>query len=72
MKIMRNAHVFLLAGIIFTIQACSTESLKRTGYETLQNIQQQQCQGDLSSECPKRDSYDTYQRKLKDLENSQK
>ncbi len=72
MKIMRNARVFLLTGVSFTILSCSTESLKRTGYETLQNIQQQQCQEDLSSECLKRESYETYQRKLKDLENSQK
>ena len=69
---MRNTCVFLLTGIIFIIPACSTETLKRAGYETLQNVQEQQCQKELSSDCPERESYEAYQGKIKDLEKSEK
>jgi len=65
---MKHSHVVLLAGVIFTISSCSKESLKRTGYETLQNVQEQRCQKDLSSECPERESYDAYQRKMEELD----
>lgn len=68
---MRSTRVILLTGIIFTSHACSMESLKRTGFEIVQNIQAQQCQNDLSSECPRRESYEAYQTKIKDLETSQ-
>jgi hypothetical protein len=57
---MINIRAVLVTGIIFSILACSTETLKRTGYETLQNVQEQQCRKDLSSECQKRESYDAY------------
>jgi hypothetical protein len=65
---MKQSHVVLLAGVLFTVSSCSTESLKRTGYETLQNVQEQRCQKDLSSECPERESYDAYQRKIEELD----
>jgi len=72
---MRNTRVFLITGIIFAIPACSMESLQRAGYDSLQTIRELQCQKDLSkdllSECLKRDSYETYQRKMKELETSQ-
>lgn len=48
--------------------ACSTESVQRTGYETLQNIGEQQCEKDLSADCPERRSYDEYRQELKDLD----
>jgi len=49
-------------------QGCSKDTLKRTGYETVQNIGQQQCEKDLSSDCSERDSYDAYRRKVEELE----
>lgn len=65
---MRKARVFLLVGIVCLMPACSREAVKRTGYETLQNIKEQQCEKDLSSECPERESYDAYQKEKKALE----
>lgn len=63
---MNKLRVLVLAGVIVSIPACSAESLKRTGYETLQNIQETQCEKDLSAECPERESYEAYQRKIKE------
>ena len=63
-----NVHVLLLTSIVFSISACSTESLKRTGYETLQNVEQLECQEDVRVQCSERESYDSYQRKIKDNE----
>ncbi len=65
---MGNARIFVLAGVILAISSCSTESLKRTGYETLQNIQETQCQKYLSADCSERESYDTYRRRMEDNE----
>ncbi len=65
---MKPVRVLLFIGIIFILSACSMASLKRTGYETLQNAQAQQCQKDLNSECPKRESYEAYQEKIKGFE----
>lgn len=42
--------------------ACSRDVVQRTTYETLQNIGEQQCEKDLSSQCPERESFDQYQR----------
>ena len=67
---MRSTRLLPLVGITISMLACSTEDVIRTSYETLQNIQEIQCQKDLSVECPERESYDAYQRKLQDSGNS--
>jgi hypothetical protein len=67
---MRIIIIFSLVGLIFCISSCSSESLKRTGYEALQNIGEQQCEKELLSECQERESYDDYQRMRKDAEDS--
>ncbi len=51
------------------VLACTSESLKRTAYETMENVRQQECHKDLSSECPERQSYEDYQRDKEELEN---
>ncbi|GJL74937.1 hypothetical protein [Nitrosomonas sp.] len=68
---MRNELFFLFvcAGIV-SMSACSMETLKRTGYEVMQDIGEQQCERELSSECAPRESYDVYQKKLEDDEHS--
>lgn len=58
----------LLATLVPAVCGCSTESWKRTGYETLQNIHQQQCEKNLSMECEERKSYDAYQRDVEGVE----
>ena len=65
---MKNPYIFVLAGVLFVISACSTESVKRTTYETLQNIEEAQCQKDLSADCSDRESYEAYKRKTENNE----
>jgi hypothetical protein len=52
------------------VSGCSAETAKRTTYETLQNVHEQDCLKDPNSpsDCGKQDSYDTYQRQRKELE----
>lgn len=49
--------------IIVAMQGCANETAKRTAFETLQNMREQQCARDLSGKCPQRESYADYQRK---------
>lgn len=49
--------------VVMAITACSSETVQRTSYETLKNIEQQQCDKDLSKDCPPRESYEEYQKK---------
>ncbi len=63
---MRKMYRYFFIKIALIISACSTEFYKKTGYEMLQNVQEQQCQQELSAQCPQRESYEEYQRKLKD------
>jgi hypothetical protein len=58
----------LLIVIFGVVQACSSDSLKRTAYETMENVRQQECHKDLSSECPERQSYEDYRRDTEELE----
>ena len=61
------AIVFCLAGIAL-MAACSADTAKRTAYETLQNVREQECLKNPAMECGKRDSYEDYQRQRKALE----
>jgi hypothetical protein len=61
----------LLVTLLPAVCACSTESWKQTGYETLQNIRQQQCEKNLSMECVERKSYEAYRREVEDYETNQ-
>ena len=61
--------ITLLTVIFGVVQACTSDYLKRTAYETMENVRQQECQKDLSSECPERQSYEYYQRDKEELEN---
>ena len=59
-------YALLAALSITAIQGCSSESAKWTAFETLQNMREQQCEKDLSGQCPPRESYADYQRKRKE------
>jgi hypothetical protein len=62
----------LCLAIALLVSGCSSEAAKRTAYETLQNVREQEClKNPSASECGKRDSYDDYQRKRKEVEQSQ-
>jgi hypothetical protein len=61
-----KSYASLAALSISILQGCSSESAKRTAFETLQNMREQQCEQDLSGRCPPRESYADYQRKRKE------
>jgi len=65
---MRHPKIILMVGVVFAASACSTESMKMTTFETLQNIGEIQCQKDLSADCSNRESYEGYKRKMEQLE----
>jgi len=64
---MSYKHVFGIIGLgmvlVQFVVACSTETAKRTTFETLQNLRQQECRENRGTDCQKRESYDDYQRK---------
>jgi hypothetical protein len=70
---MSPIKIVLLAMLLSAASGCSSESWKRTGYETLQNIKQQQCDKNpsASGECGERKSYDAYQREVKELDTNE-
>ena len=59
---MQFLNLPLICLICLTLPACSSDTVKRTTYGTLQNIEKQQCQKELREDCPEQDSYDAYQK----------
>jgi len=53
---------------ILVLPGCASDSAQRTAFEALQEVGQEDCRKLPSVECPKRESYDDYQRKRKALE----
>jgi len=60
---MQSLPFTLLPVCLLVAPGCSTDTLSRTGYETLQNIGAQQCEKDLSADCPEHESYESYRRR---------
>ena len=59
--------LIMLLGLLFLTGGCSKEAVKRTTYETLQNVRQQECNKTPSVECEERKRYETYeQQRLED------
>ncbi len=67
---MDNFVLVLCLAIVVLTAGCSSEAAKRTAYETLQNVHEQECLKNRTSpdDCGKRESYDDYERKRKALE----
>jgi hypothetical protein len=66
---MDKSRYLLCLAVVALISGCSGETAKRTAYETLQNVREQECLKDPSAtDCGKRDSYEDYQRRRKELE----
>ena len=65
---MKGIFIILLLTAVHANLGCSVEVLKRTSYETLQNVKQQQCQESPSVECPDRETYNEYQKDINQLE----
>lgn len=71
MALMRATRLYpLVLSLVasFFLPGCSSDSAQRTAFEALQNVNQEDCQKLPSIECPKRESYDDYQRERKKLE----
>ena len=60
----------LFLATIAILSGCSSEAAKRTAYETMQNVREQECLKNPSMDCGKRGSYEDYQRQRKELEQS--
>jgi hypothetical protein len=60
----------LILETISLVTGCSSDLAQRTAYETLQNVGLEDCRKNPSpdAECPKRESYDDFQRRRKELE----
>jgi hypothetical protein len=65
MSVLRNIAVLAMFPVI---AGCSSDMAKRTAYETLQNVRQQECLKGSAENCDKRESYDDYLRKRKELD----
>ena len=58
----------LFLAIVVLTAGCSADTAKRTTYETLQNVREQECLKNPSADCGKRQSYEDYERQRKALE----
>ena len=65
---MNRFTFILLTGLLSLLHGCSNETVKRTSFETLQNLREQQCEKDLSGNCPAREHYSDYQRKRREAQ----
>lgn len=62
-------RVFIFQFFIFCfLSGCSNFSLEKLLYDLNQSVQNEQCRKDLTSTCPKFDSYETYNKKREELE----
>ena len=65
---MRIPVALLISGIAILASACSDTAIRRTGYETLQNIREQECSRTPSVECERRESMEVYKNRREEVE----
>ena len=53
---------------LMVLAGCSAETVKRTTYETLQNIREQECSRTPSVDCEKRDSLEVYEERREQVQ----
>jgi len=58
-------------GVLLLVQGCSTQSMQRTGFETLHNVGEQQCLNREMRQCPDNPTYEEYQEQRRELEASE-
>jgi hypothetical protein len=63
-----NFAGLLCLAIVALTAGCSSDAARRTAYETLQNVREQECLKNPAMDCGKRDSYEDYERQRKSLE----
>jgi hypothetical protein len=59
-------QVLIFIIIMILMQGCSRESVEKFTYNLLQNVQERECVRDPSLDCPRRESYEEYHRKLEE------
>jgi len=62
---MKTTILYLSLAILFILPACSAETIKRSAYDTLQNMSDMDCRSKPGANCPEQKSYDEYQKDLK-------
>ncbi len=65
---MAKALGILSFAIAVQISGCSADIAKRTAYETLQNVRDRECMRNPSVSCEKRETYDEYERKRREVD----
>jgi hypothetical protein len=63
-------YLAVCVAIVALTAGCNADMAKRTAYETLQNVHERECLKNPAMNCGKRDSYEEYERKRKELEPS--
>jgi outer membrane biogenesis lipoprotein LolB len=58
----RYFHFTLGIASFALLTACSSDSLKRNAYQSVQTMQQQECLKQPNSDCPPAESYNQYQK----------
>lgn len=68
---MLKIYIVVVVGLVLIAGGCSKESLKRTSYETLQNVREQECNKTPSVDCEKRERFETYEQQRLSKENTE-
>ena len=55
--------LLIISVAMVVLLSCSSETVKRTTYGTLQNIEQQECVKEFGRDCPEQEKYDDYQKR---------
>lgn len=63
MKIIISFNIFPMYVFMLFTAGCSDQTIKRTTYETLQNIRDKECSRQPSVNCEKRESMEVYEDK---------
>jgi hypothetical protein len=58
--------VAVIVTLLLTV-ACSSESVKRNTYHSLQIMQQRECQQQAGKDCPEPESYNKYEKQREDV-----
>lgn len=59
-------HTTIFTTALLLLAGCSSESLKRNTFESLQTIKQRECQQTPGKDCPPRESYNQYEKQRED------
>lgn len=57
----RIIRLFVLLHVMVLISACSSASVKRNAYQSVESMRQQQCIKQPSTDCPPPESYNKYE-----------